>query len=538
MNFRRFWYAAPLALGLPLAAAQLWPPPVQRAVAQSLSPPRRLEPARSSAPTPTPVSRSVVASPTPVPRPRFIKVGLSTAGAPIEFYALGALGLSDPLQAGRKLQIPSGSRVQFIYGPRESVKEGSRTWSGSISVQTSGGVSQGWQAVKIYAASGPTSVSTNGQNPRWGRPYRGHFEVWPQRAPEPLKRKGFLTLINVVPLEEYLKGVVPWEMNPDAPLEALKAQAICARTQTLAKMDYGRHSADGFDICDYDHCQGYPGAENEKARSTAAVEQTRGWAIFYQGRVIDAVYGTNSGGITADAADVWRATMPAPYLKSVRDYGAGSPLKLIVKRNMSEADWAQYCAAPWPSYAAPGEGQKRELVSRRARFPRTAALFGPDDLPEFYRWRRFISAVEANKAFAAQGFDQVTNIEVVERTSSGRIKKLRVRGLNPRVPVVSSTYATPAPLFAKDLLLEGDAAIRSLFSKRLGSTTALPSSTFSITPQADAAGKVSGWSFQGAGWGHGVGMCQRGAQNHAREGWDARRIIKWYFHGVQILEVK
>ena len=73
-----------------------------------------------------------------------------------------------------------------------------------------------------------------------------------------------------------------------------------------------------------------------------------------------------------------------------------------------------------------------------------------------------------------------------------------------------------------------------MFSGRLGSTTALPSSTFVVTPQTDAAGALTGWQINGAGWGHGVGMCQRGAQNHALSGWDARRILNWYYHDVEV----
>jgi SpoIID/LytB domain protein len=87
---------------------------------------------------------------------------------------------------------------------------------------------------------------------------------------------------------------------------------------------------------------------------------------------------------------------------------------------------------------------------------------------------------------------------------------------------------------AASLVLEGDSQIRALLSGRLGSTTALPSSTFVVLTRHAAGQSPAAFILKGAGWGHGVGMCQRGAQNHAREGWSARQIIEFYFRGVDL----
>ncbi|MBW3637502.1 MAG: SpoIID/LytB domain-containing protein [Armatimonadetes bacterium] len=474
----------------------------------------------------------VVARPTPIPtlKPRFvgqktIRVGLSTAGGAIAVYAPDGATLFDLEQPGLTLSLPAGARFGFAFGAERTSKRGAKTFRGPISVSTAGGLSDGWKRVYIAVSGNPARVSTNNNSPRYGRPYRGDLEVFPQKLPEPIKRKGALALVNVVPLEAYLKGVVPWEMSPSAPLEALKAQAICARTKTLDFVQSKRFAAGDFEICDYDACQGYPGTENEKPATSQAVESTKGLALYHRGRPIDAVYSTNSGGVTANARDVWKGTTPITYLQSVPDFPANSPLAGLWKGGMTEAEWGQFCAQPWPSYARPDGVASTRYEARK------------------YRWTQFVSAEEARRAFTGDGLSQVLSLEVAERTPSGRIRRLRVTGVDAArerlmpTPFSSAPLTKTASLPLKVVEFEGDGKIRAMFSKQLGSTTALPSSLFVITPIAGVNGQVSGWNLQGAGWGHGVGMCQRGAQNHAREGWDARKILNWYYRGVEIRRV-
>jgi stage II sporulation protein D len=387
----------------------------------------------------------------------------------------------------------------------------------------------------VSVTGGLTRVSSNGSSPRYQRAYRGGFEVaLKTHSFEPSTHQGPLRLVNVTSLEDYLKGVVPWEMNATAPLEALKAQAICARSETLAKIAGGRHAADGFDICDYDHCQGYPGTENEKARTTQAVEQTWGLAIFHDGQVADAVYGTNSGGITASSEDVWRGP-PEPYLKSVRDFSSTQhpATARVVKERMTESDWVQYCTQNLPSFAQPSQAEVRSLASRRSSSSRTASLFQDQDLPEFYRWTRVVTpaqVVQAMARFPVNGvpLTGVSDLRVLERAPSGHIKKLQV---------VGSTTRQGRAQVASALMFEGDSQIRAMFSGRLGSTTALPSSTFVILPRRDGQGRLTAFVIKGAGWGHSVGMCQRGAQTRAQYGWSARQIIDYYFKDVELRPV-
>ena len=123
---------------------------------------------------------------------------------------------------------------------------------------------------------------------------------------------GTLRVINTVPLEPYLYGVVPAEIGSNVPLEAMKAQAVAARTYALKNR--GKCGKDGFDLDDTTHCEGYFGVDGETALSNAAVDDTRGQVLTYGGHLIDAPYSTDSGGVTACDTNG-----DCPYLCSVRD---------------------------------------------------------------------------------------------------------------------------------------------------------------------------------------------------------------------------
>ena len=490
-------------------------------------------------PTVTPVVQiNARVTPKPLPAPpavpdnERVRVGLSTERGPLAIWSKDGLILRDLRQGARALRSAPGETVRFDLGAPVNARSGALAFRGTISLDIAGRKSTAWQYVSVAVpGSEPARVTSNGKDARYGRPYRGGFEIFPQQLAEPGHRENALSLVNVLGMEDYLKGVVPWEMEPSAPLEALKAQAICARGETMNFKNTNRFAAGKFDICDYDACQGYPGIENEKPITSRAVEETRGLVVMSNGRIADTVYGTNSGGLSANSTDVWK-TSQTSYLSSVRDFAPDSPLAKVVKSPMTEADWRLYCSQSWPSYARPSDADRANLARRRATNARAAALYGPDDEPEFYRWKRFFSTNDALSAFAPKGFAQVTNFEVAERTASGHIRQLRIVGRakpTPGAAIVPGKEAAPL-----STTLVGDGAIRAMFSGRLGSTTALPSSTFVVDPKVGGDGKLLGWQLTGAGWGHGVGMCQRGAQNHALDGWDARRIINWYYRDVEI----
>jgi len=149
-------------------------------------------------------------------------------------------------------------------------------------------------SLMTYGAHAPFLASRPPQGEFWGRQedrsYRGVIEV-----------KAFASkvkAVNALSMEEYLYGVVPSEMSASWPLEALKAQAIAARSEAIHKL--GRHKEDGYDFCAEVHCQSYSGVERETAQTNMAVDETRGQVLCFEGKPIDAVYSSCCGGHTQD----------------------------------------------------------------------------------------------------------------------------------------------------------------------------------------------------------------------------------------------
>ena len=156
--------------------------------------------------------------------------------------------------------------------------------------------------VRPLSANNPYVLSVNGKQ------YRGEFEV--RRYPD-----SDLTVINILNIEEYLYGVVPQELESSAPMEALKAQAVAARTYTYRNL--GKYSKWGFDLVNTVSDQVYAGYDGEKPTTNMAVDQTKGKKILYNGSPISVHYFSSSGGMTENSENVWGT--PVAYLKSVPD---------------------------------------------------------------------------------------------------------------------------------------------------------------------------------------------------------------------------
>ena len=131
-----------------------------------------------------------------------------------------------------------------------------------------------------------------------------------------------LTVINNILLEQYLYGVIKNEMSPEWSIEAVKAQAVAARTYAINQID-ANHKNSGFDVCATTHCQVYSGKSAETSRAIQAVDETKGIVIKYKGSPITAYYHSSSGGYTENSENVWVSSVP--YLKGVVDYDQNSP---------------------------------------------------------------------------------------------------------------------------------------------------------------------------------------------------------------------
>ena len=142
--------------------------------------------------------------------------------------------------------------------------------------------------------------------------YRGALRLLP--------RKGKIQVLNRVPVEEYLRGVVPEEMPAEWNVEAVKAQAVAARTYALGHRK--RHGQEGFDICTTTHCQQYSGTAAERSAANKAIDATYGEVLHGGGNLIDAVFHTDSGGMTENSEDVWGSRIS--YLRAARELRQGT----------------------------------------------------------------------------------------------------------------------------------------------------------------------------------------------------------------------
>lgn len=308
------------------------------------------------------------------------------------------------------------------------------------------------------------------------RSYRGtlDFTVGPD---------GKLTLVNAVTLEELLKGLVPSEIFARAPVEALKSQAVTARGEILAKVGT-KHLDAPFFLCSEQHCAVYKGRSGEAPSTNAAVDATRGEALFdSHGRLVDSVYSAVCGGHTESNENVWGGP-PNPSLRGRPDLLEGT---LAVSPS---EDLKGFLASNLPS------------ACQRSRFAQGSR----------YRWERRFTADEMNALLAPMKLGPLRSLAVVSRGVSGR----------------ATVVALGGELSATEV--RGELNIRRLFKM-------LNSSMFLVYPEKDARGRPTAWRFEGGGWGHGVGMCQTGAIGRAEAGHSYRAILQHYFSGATVARI-
>lgn len=309
------------------------------------------------------------------------------------------------------------------------------------------------------------------------RSFRGAIQISADRS-------GRLAVINLIGMEDLLKGLVPSEIFAKAHLEALKAQAVTARAEVLAKVGL-KHVADPYFLCTEQHCAVYRGVSGEAATTNAAVDATRGEMLFdREGRLVDAVYSAVCGGHTEHNEIVWGG-VANQALRGVPDLLPGKP------------------ATPSPSTEL-----KRFLTTEGSYACRVSTFAAPSK----FRWEKRFTAKDVDDKLAAFKVGRVMAMSVSERGVSGRARLLQVSG---------DEGATT---------IRGELVIRRLFSN-------LNSAMFEVKAERDAKGRPQAWVFTGGGWGHGVGMCQTGAIGRAEAGQTYRQILEHYFGGASVSRV-
>jgi len=278
-------------------------------------------------------------------------------------------------------------------------------------------------------------------------------------------------------IENYLINVLPYEIGDTAPEEALKAQAVAARTHAINLLLQNRHAGDGFDLCNTTHCQVYKFGLKHFPQVEEAVNETRGVVMEYDSLIADGVYHSNCGGKTESNQNAWSGK-PIPYLQGVACYPETDSLDLTKEAN----------AVKWINTTRTTEGMAN--WERRSE-----------------KWEQTItkSALEQNT-----GGQNLQALTVLKRGVSGRILKLKLSGSN-------------------DIILDGEYQIRQAFG-------GLPSSFFYLKNGANQPNSTyildDTIKIIGKGYGHGVGMCQVGALQKARSGWTWQQILSNYFPGV------
>jgi SpoIID/LytB domain protein len=308
------------------------------------------------------------------------------------------------------------------------------------------------------------------------RSFRGSLELTADR-------NGKLAAVNLIGLEDLLKGLVPSEIFAKAHLEALKAQAVTARGEVLAKIGL-KHLADPYLLCTEQHCAVYKGVGGEAATTNAAVEATRGEALFDStGRLVDSVYSAVCGGHTENNDVVWGG-VANPSLRGVPDILPG------FKAKASPDKLGEFLTTEQPH------------ACRLSSFAQLSR----------YRWEKRLTAKDVDEKTAGLKLGSIFTMTVADRGVSGRARLMNLSGENGATQI------------------RGELNIRKLFGN-------LNSAMFEVRLEKDAKGRPATWIFTGGGWGHGVGMCQTGAIGRAEAGQSYREILAHYYNGATVAPI-
>ena len=377
--------------------------------------------------------------------------------------------------------LGSGSLVYYrngSYYPASLSKESGYEKSGQMDIlfEASHGRALALQnSQTLYIESSDRIVSMEGTR------YRGSANIFHNGKN--------LIAVNVVDIEDYLKGVVPKEMPSSWNMEALKAQAVVARNYAISNS--GKHLSEGFNVCSTIHCQVYGGLSAETASTNSAVEQTRGEMMYHGGRLVEGYFHSSSGGRTESSENIWNTRIE--YLRGVEDiYSTGSP---------------------------------------------------------YDAWTVTMSSYDIRLRLLQNGINigDIRSLAITKSSENGRALELTIYGsqgsytlLKERIRTVlgsnqfKSIYFTlsagGASATSTTIPAPDRSSLNSIFVS-LGMV--LDKENPSLLTQSNS---VSGSSFvfQGKGYGHGVGMSQYGAKGMADKGFRYDQILMHYFSGVEI----
>jgi len=338
-----------------------------------------------------------------------------------------------------------------------------------------------------------------------------------------------LHAINVLSLEDYLISVISSEMSATSSMELLKAHAITSRSWLIAQVVKGkeiRQSRENyqtiyetdeayirwwdredhtlFDVCADDHCQRYQGITRQTSDLVEkAVNETSGLVLVNNGQVCDARFSKSCGGVTETFEKVWEPVVH-PYLQAICDSPAGgNGLETALTQEEKAETWIR--TSP-PAFCNTTDHKVLSQVLNDY----------DQETTDFYRWKVSYSQAELTELINRKtglNFGQIVDLIPLERGHSGRIIRLEIVGtLQKRI-------------YGKELEI-----------RKILSNTHLYSSAFVVDKYELKDGIAGKFLLTGAGWGHGVGLCQIGAAMMGAEGYSHEAILKHYFVGAELVK--
>jgi SpoIID/LytB domain protein len=329
-----------------------------------------------------------------------------------------------------------------------------------------------------------------------------------------------IVVINQINLEEYLTSVISSEMNAAAPVEFLKAHAVISRSWLLAQIGktprpqtppatdagecirwYDREDHDIFDVCADDHCQRYQGVTRASTPAVVeAVGSTRGEVLLEGDSICDARFSKCCGGITEKFENVWEP-VPHPCLTALRDSREATDFPDLAVEDHAQS-WIR--SAPPAFCNAPAASDVLRQVLNDYDLETT----------DFYRWQ--VSYTQEQLAGIIRrksgvDFGQILALTPLKRGSSGRLEKLKITGTRHTCVI------------GKELEI-----------RRTLSETHLYSSAFVVDAEPGVNGVPRHFTLTGAGWGHGVGLCQIGAAVMTTQGYTYQQILSHYYPGSRL----
>ena len=313
---------------------------------------------------------------------------------------------------------------------------------------------------------------------------------------------GYIFVINQIKLEQYLASVATSEMGSACPPALLEAQTIVARSWIIAAAEQ-KHSKIGIDACNDDCCQRYQGITNITNKSKQASKKTFGHFLIHNDQICDTRYSKSCGGISENNENVWNESSK-PYLRAIFD-GSSKTIPDL-SNNQKLQNWIKNPPNCYCGYKYINEKNLKKYIGK------------VDKKGAYFRWSVRFTQDELTRVVNQKcntSFEAVTSLNPLKRGVSGRITKLEISGIENEK--------------SRNVHLDSEYEIRDALHPEF-----LYSSAFIIILDSDENQIIKSMTLKGAGWGHGVGLCQIGALGMALSNKTSADILSHYFPSTKI----